>query len=601
MRFPSIKLLVSAASATWARFPLVLLSAVAATLAAMLALEEVLKAEAARYMTTALLGIPLFTALALLAERKAWPRGYRLGTSGLGLAVLAGFFSLWSGWSEIEGFTRFAQFAAAFHLFVAFLPYVRVNEPNGFWQYNRVLFLRFLIATLFAGVLYAGLAIALLALDQLFGVSIPDEAYGHLWFLLAGVFHPWFFLSGLPRRLADLEGWREYPVVIKIFAQFILMPIVIIYLAILTAYLGKVLLTQDWPSGWIGYLVSSVAGVGILSLLLLAPAREHAENAWVTTYARWFYVALFPSIVMLLMAIWKRVSQYGFTEQRYFLTLLAAWLLGIAVYYAVRQSKDIKLIPASLCAVLVLSAFGPWSAYRVSERSQTNRLAGHLRNAGVLVDGRLVPAATEASFEDRKEISGSLAYLIEVHGTRSIEPWFDGELAAIDTASPVTVRSRVMAMSRTRVIMNHFGMAYVSPSEARAPDFFTLVPEQRSALTAVTGFDWHADIGRLPSNPLPIGGDTLRFELNEGKDALRLLDQGGPILTLPLGRMVDSARAHLRAHPGPPNTVPADLLQLGGQTDRLEVRVVIKHLSGRDSDDGLEINSINAEVLLDVK
>jgi hypothetical protein len=50
---------------------------------------------------------------------------------------------------------------------------------------------------------------------------------------------------------------------LKVFAQYLLVPIVIRHLVILTAYLVKVLITWDWPSGWIGWLVSGVAAVGI--------------------------------------------------------------------------------------------------------------------------------------------------------------------------------------------------------------------------------------------------------------------------------------------------------------------------------------------------
>ena len=86
------------------------------------------------------------------------------------------------------------------------------------------------------------------------------------------------------------------------------------------------------PSGWIGYLVSSVAALGILSLLLVHPIKERKENGWIRTYGRWFYLALVPSIVMLLLAIWQRIAQYGITEKRYFLIVLSLWLAGMRIH-----------------------------------------------------------------------------------------------------------------------------------------------------------------------------------------------------------------------------------------------------------------------------
>jgi hypothetical protein len=80
-----------------------------------------------------------------------------------------------------------------FHLFVAFLPYLRRNELNGFWQFNRALFLRFLTAMLYSQVLYAGLSIALVAIDKLLKIHVPPKSYLYLWILIGFIFNTWFF------------------------------------------------------------------------------------------------------------------------------------------------------------------------------------------------------------------------------------------------------------------------------------------------------------------------------------------------------------------------------------------------------------------------
>jgi hypothetical protein len=420
VRLPSIQLVVTEARAITVRFPFVMFAALAAAVFGILVVDDDLRWQ--RWFFPATLGIPLLLALALLAERRGWDM-VRRALLGLGsLLLLLGFALLWPRWSETVAFTRWFQLSVAFHLLVAFLPFVGYDEPNGFWQYNKALFLRFLTAGVFSAVLYVGLAIALAALDQLFGADVPEETYGRLWMLVAFMFNTWFFLGGVPRDLAALEQRSGYPKGIKVFAQYILVPLVTVYMAILMAYLVKVIATQDWPSGWIGYLVSSVAAVGIFALLLVYPIREREENRWIVTYSRWFYIALFPPIVMLWLAIWQRVDQYGVTEARYFLTILSIWLAGIAVYFTLRGSRQIILIPASLCGVAVLTFFGPWSAYPVSRHSQTDRLEQVLARTELLVAGTLRPATGELSYTDRREISAGLRYLIEIHGTASIEP-----------------------------------------------------------------------------------------------------------------------------------------------------------------------------------
>lgn len=122
-----------------------------------------------------------------------------------------------------------------------------------FWQFNRILFLGYLLAALYAVVLWVGLAIALLAIDKLLGVDVPSRTYPHLLVLLAFVFHPWFFLSRVPEDHRALDQETSYPLGLKVFTQFVLIPLVAVYLVILTVYLGRVLVTRTWPSGWIGW------------------------------------------------------------------------------------------------------------------------------------------------------------------------------------------------------------------------------------------------------------------------------------------------------------------------------------------------------------
>ena len=251
---------------------------------------------------------------------------------------------------------------------VAFLPYARLGESDGFWQqYNRTLFLRFLTAALYSSVLYIEPLGRRCSRSTSYFISRFRAApTRRLWLWISFVFNTWFFLGGVPEDLPTLEHRREYPRALKVFSQFILIPLVVIYLAILTAYLVRIFITGQWPSGWIGYLVSSVAAVGILSLLLVHPIREAPENRWVGTYTRWFYVAMLPAIGMLLVAIWKRVSQYGVTEDRYFIAILALWLAAIAVLFIVRRGTDIRWIPITLCILAFVTTGGPFGAYGVS-------------------------------------------------------------------------------------------------------------------------------------------------------------------------------------------------------------------------------------------
>jgi hypothetical protein len=594
---PTLGPIVRGALAVLRRFPLVLLAGAVAAVAAMRLADELGDAERnGQVLAAATLGIPLFVALALTAERRAWGLVTKVVVSLVAIGLLVWFAVAWRHWSDPVRAGRYVQLSGACHLLVAFLPYAGRVERNGFWQYNRSLFERAIVSALYTVVLYAGAAIALAALDKLFGVDVPGTGYLRLWFALGFVFNTWFFLGGVPRDFAALEASRDYPVGIKAFTQYVLLPIVAVYLVILTAYLVKVLATWNWPSGWIGWLVSSVAAVGIFSLLLVHPVARDAANRWVAAYARWFYIALLPAIVMLWLAIWQRVEQYGITERRYFLIVLSLWLAGIAVHALITRSRSIRVIPASLCVVALLTLFGPWGAYRVSEASQVRRLAGLLQRNGLLAEGKARRAEGQVPEADRREISAVLRYLVETHGTGAIAPWFGDSLARIDTVAKGTGPSRD-AEARAQAIAGWLNLGYVSRWEGPGPNLaFSYTADLEHVAIPVDGYEAVLYVTRSRRDTVTPGAGLWARPGRGGLD-LAVYDGAGPLVTLPLDTLVLTLRAAGRSGSGP-GRLPADLLRIERESPVGRAALYLYSITGRGSADSLTISSYAGTLLV---
>ena len=591
MPLPSIEALAAAARRTLVRFPTVLLAAMVAAIAGVIVVEG---AEAAvedefwyRFFGTAAMAIPLFVAIDLFAERRRWGLAVRAGCWVAGTAVLTVFMMLWYGWSAPVAAARYVTLSAAFHLLVAFTPFSGTGQIQGFWQYNKTLFLRLLTGAIFTGVLYVGLAVALLAVDNLFGLDVPGQRYAQLWILLVFLFNTWFFLGGLPQPLAELDGRSDYPTGLKIFAQYVLVPLVIVYLVILTLYLGKVLITQEWPSGWIGWLVSSVAAVGIFSLLLVHPIAERAENRWMRTYARGFYIALLPSVVMLWLAIWKRIDQYGITERRYFLAVLSLWLAAIALYYAIRRSRDIRIIPASLCLVGLATLGGPWGAYTVSEASQVGRLRALLARNGMLQEEALRPAPEAVSFDDRREVSAIVRYLVETHGTEAISGWFGGALAVADTIGEDGGPSRQRdADARAELIAGLMGIEYVGRWAGWASGQFNYFVNWDRMPLPIAGFDETMSVVNLARDSALLA-DRFTLRYDSASAGVQVKSGGETLAAFPILPLLDSAATTPRVGPGaglPPATMRVDL-----DLPSLRLAVYIANVRGDRSPDGLRL------------
>src|SRR5260221_3399522 len=337
MPFPSIETAARGARATLVRFPLSILSGLTGMVVLIRMVDSHQQDWEPRLLATAVMGLALFTASVTTAERRGIAEGTRWAVALAILLALALIFRASLGWTDRMASLRFFQLVLIAHLLVAVGPYAAGRRDadrrlEGFWQYNRFLFLRYLVAAFYAAVLWIGLSVALGALDKLFGMKVPGETYFKLWAIMAYGFHPWFFLAGVPANFAELDTLEDYPVGLKVFTQFVLMPLVAVYLAILTTYLGKIIITRTWPSGWIGYLVSSVSLAGVLALLLVHPIRERADSRWVNWYGRWWFVAILPSLVMLVMAVGKRPRQYRIPEPGDFLPRVGRRRLGRLVH-----------------------------------------------------------------------------------------------------------------------------------------------------------------------------------------------------------------------------------------------------------------------------
>jgi hypothetical protein len=585
MRLPSVGYIAGEARASFARFPLMLACALVAATCAIITVE--VDGDDSRFvnlMITAHLGIALFFALATAAETNRWTRSTRISANA---AAVIGLFAYHASLPDRFGAAagRFLQLDLGVLLLCAFLPFLR-GHHNGFWQYNRTLFLRFLTAVLYSAVIYLGLALALLAIDRLIGLSIPDHSYIWLLCVVAFVFNPWVFLGGVPRDIAMLESVTTYPRGLKVFAQYILIPLVVVYLAILTIYLFKVVITTVWPSGWIGWMVSSVAVVGIVALLLVWPVAGQREDRWVGTYTRWFFIFMIPAIVMLLLAIQRRIGQYGVTENRYFLAILSLWLAAIAVYFIASRQRLIKVIPVSLCILAFGTSCGPWGAYSVSRWSQTHRLEQLMQANHILVDGKIVATQDRVTAEHQREISSITRYLIEHHGAKPFRRWLDPVTFAVDDSTPGYDRET----QRTRRIVGAMGLEYVGAYAARADGGSFEYFIDSKGLRVLDGAQYMVRLDHFDKGT-NVGDTGLVVDWNKGTEVV--VRDGDKVVAT---ASPDPVVAIIRKNPAwTERAIPADAMRVVVENDRIRLVVYFTMLRGTVKDVSRTVEYVEAE------
>lgn len=423
MKLPSIQTLWRGAAGVFVRFPLQFLLAVSSTII-WCWLSELNYSENTplanvliKLLLLANLALTLLLSADLFAESHGYAKGRKWGLRLLALAICVALYFLLHPWKNANDIYRILQLAFAFHLLVAFAPFIGRANLNGFWQYNKTLLLRFLTSAFYAGVLYAGLAIALFAINGLFNVDINYKWYMKLLAFVSAGFTTVFFLAGVPSDFDSLEKEQDYPKALKIFTQYVLIPLVTIYLAILLVYELKIAIAWQLPKGLVSTLVLGYSVFGILSLLLVYPIREREGNGWIRLFSRFFYLMIIPLLVLLVLAIVKRVGNYGITESRYVLIVLALWLTAITAYFLLSKKQNIKVIPISLCVLALLTVYGPQSAFSVARYSQLARLK------------RLMHQQSKQAMKERPKV---VRYLIEQHGLTSLQSFTNADLKQIE-------------------------------------------------------------------------------------------------------------------------------------------------------------------------
>ena len=604
MNFPSLSFVWQHARDSFRRFPFAILAASVAVISIIWLIEADSQGKDPYHFlyktaSLAILGISLFTAIVVTAER------WRPDTRTLLLSQLAGWLLLAACFlllpEDLPGAPakhaiRLALFFAGTHLLVAVAPFVRKGSINGFWQYNKVLFLRLLTAALYANVLFAGLAAALLSIDALLGVEIEGVRYAQLWVLVFIMFTTSFFLAGVPDDLAALDQKTDYPGGLKLFTQYVLLPLVSIYVIILYLYAGRIILNQSWPEGWVANLILGFSIIGILSLLLLHPVRERAESTWVQRFSKRYYLVLLPLVVMLLLAIWRRISEYGITENRYFVLIAGIWLGGMALYFLLSEKQNIKIIPASLAVLVFLVSFGPWGAISVSENSQIQRLKTTLEEHGLLADGTIRAGGQQVPPEDLTEISAGIRYLYDVHGLDEIQPWFGQDLNILaDTiASESQIPQRVVELMGLEYIhaWEHMSEAYRYFSSASGPirmdDSRWLISHQR--------FD-----SRQDTSLVTLGARTFVFRFQPDSMLFGIWQQGDET---PLIEANLSVKANHLAEAFPTqqsHAIPADQMIIEQENESARLQLLLRHLNTKKEPSGWRLESLEMDVLLTIK
>ncbi|MEP3655016.1 MAG: DUF4153 domain-containing protein [Litorimonas sp.] len=247
------------------------------------------------------------------------------------------------------------------------------RDDRNVWNFTQKLWTGALFATVGSVIFLLGMVAISEAVKALFGMDLDKLTFETLLPFGLAFLAPLYWFGTLPRygEAEDVAELSFEARALSFLGTWMLAPLVIVYALIVLAYGAKVLIQWDLPKGEIAQLVSPFIGVGMLVWLMLEP-KVLKESGFVRLYrAGWHWIML-PAAILLAVAVFVRIGEYGYTSERVFLALVVVWAFVQSLWFVAfpKTKRDIR-VPTALAAALL--TFGAFAAQPLSTMSQFNR------------------------------------------------------------------------------------------------------------------------------------------------------------------------------------------------------------------------------------
>ena len=282
---------------------------------------------------------PMLFAFIYLSRPYSW---YRFSW----IVPLIAVFTIWQVNDNADFYGYSPKFWGAQFIVLLILfgfPFVRNNKA---FTYRNFMTLYYITSSIAGWGLVSGLVAAILAsISTLFNIDFSEWFQKHLYSSITAFCLPLFFLVFQQRQEnTEMTLNRGF----EILVNFILAPALMIFTALLYAYVGKIILAGALPKGMVSNIALPylVGGLGVYALRSIS-----VKANWDSFFKFFPYLSIVP-IVLLWLAIDRRISAYAWTEQRIYLVALAVAIIIVYAILALPKVRQYRLISAVVMAAI---------------------------------------------------------------------------------------------------------------------------------------------------------------------------------------------------------------------------------------------------------
>lgn len=476
-------------------------------------------------------------------------------------------------------YIRWVLYFITGHLALLFAPFVTVWHPKAYWNYLSSMFVAISRSILFSGVLYLGLVLAMLAIQYLFTIEIQGKRYFQLFIACLGIVNTWVYLSDFPKEIQHTIHLNFHKA-IEVFVKFILIPLAGLYIIILYAYAFKILIQWELPKGWVSYLITILSGLLLIIQGLIHPARIGHESRLIRKFQPLVYWLLLPLLILLYVAIYKRISDYGVTEARYFLFIIAVFISGATLYLIFSRKQELRYLPITLAIFTLGSSFGPWGVFSVSKTSQIHEFE-EMYTAFAKADKN-----TSLTKQEFRRFRSIMRYLDSRDAMSDLKP--------IIGYNPETAFKNVNHWEITSKIIDSLGLTIEDQKADYRSRYYTYTQDKA---ISVQDYIWSKNFYFRTNNASTHVVDGYSVQLSKSGQFVQLVKNDSLLVELPVQKLI----AQLQKNPTKTLVEETEKMQLQGSITSVDIRVHFTSLNLREDNGTLVINYARGLALLNIK
>ena len=266
-------------------------------------------------------------------------------------------------------------------IFIA--PFFKQKDENGFW----VFLMKNAKAAVIAGAISVFLLIAinglLFGFFNLFDIKVSDKPFIYSTIICSCTIFPILFFSGIP---SIDECLQEAPALNKFQTsanKFLFLPVISLYIILLYAYIAKIIIQWEMPKGMVSYLVSVSMLLLLLRVTLMHPERINPKPSFEKTLLKILPTACIPLVILMSVGIMHRISDYGISEDRYYIAAVNIFYYIIIAILLIDKIKcKSRVIAIVFCSMFFILTNGPLSAINVTHRVWIGSIKAALAEQG---------------------------------------------------------------------------------------------------------------------------------------------------------------------------------------------------------------------------